>query len=61
MEKFANQQMLKPCSIQEGALIHEPAEVKGSFIHEPVEVTIVQEQPKIVRNEAEVRNTMIQH
>ena len=58
VEKFANQQMLKPCSIQEGALINEPAEVKGSFIHEPVEVPVVQEQPKIVRNEGEVRYTV---
>ena len=57
VEKFANQQMLKPCSIQEGAVIPELVEVKGNFIHEPVEVTIVQEQPKIVRNEGEVRNT----
>ena len=58
VEKFANQQMLKPCSIQEGAMIPEPVEVKGNFIHEPVEVTVVQEQPKIVRNEGEVRNTL---
>ena len=58
VEKFANQQMLKPCSIKEGALIPEPVEVKGSFIHEPVEVTIVQEQPKIVRNEGEVKKLL---